>query len=1182
MKFWIDRGGTFTDIVAISNDGHYQCHKLLSENPEQYKDAAIQGIRDLLNLPNGPIPSSAITHIKMGTTVATNALLERKGEKTAFITSKGFQDTLRIGFQSRPELFAKEIRKPELLYEEVIELRERIDITGQVLCPLDDVEVKQALAQLQANGIQSLAICLAHAWQFPAHEQHIFELAQAFSFKHISLSHKVSPLIKFISRADTTLVDAYLSPILHQYVEQVTRELGEGIKLQFMKSSGNLTLASGFHGKDAIVSGPAGGVVACVETAKELGFDQVIGFDMGGTSTDVSHYAGKFERSYETTVAGVRIAAPMLDIHTVAAGGGSILFAESGRFRVGPESAGANPGPKAYRREGPLTVTDANIMLGRIQVEHFPKIFGPNQDLPLDKVRVQQAFIEIAKPLGMSAEEVASGFLEVAIENMANAIRKVSVARGYDVRDYLLNCFGGAGGQHVCKIAENLDMNTILVHPYSGILSAYGMGLAEQKTLYYRSTNLRFNESNLHTIPSLVAEIFTRNDIAPNKSYEVLVHLQSKGTEAIIPINFNHYDQMLIDYAEQYQQLFGFYDDSKPVIISQLEVEVLEECREVESFSTIISPEERAYSHRLSSIYIDGDWLEVKTLNAEQVNCKNSIIGPALILAPNQTIIIEPNWQIKKASNGSFIIERMLQGTTPHKISTYRNPVQLELFNNRFMSIAEQMGFTLQKTAQSVNIRERLDFSCAIFDKDGFLVANAPHVPVHLGSMEASVQSIIRNNPTISSGDVFLINNPYDGGTHLPDLTVVTPVFTDNLRSLSFWVASRGHHADIGGISPGSTSPNATSIDQEGILIRNFKVVKKGILQESELKALLCNHSYPVRNYQQNYSDLLAQISANRIGQNLLLELCQQYSTQTVIAYMSYVQDYAEEVVRKLIKELPIGQTSYQTDHGHKINIQLSKSEQYFRIDFTGTSKQLSTNFNAPAPVTQAAVLYTIRVLLEENIPLNSGCLRPIDLVIPEGSMLHPHYPAAVVAGNTETSQHVVNALFQAIGALANAQGTMNNFTYGNSIFQNYETICGGAPAGFHRNGKAFSGADGVHTHMTNTRMTDPEILEQRFPLIVEKFEIRKGKERIQNELPGGCGVIRRLRFLADVDCAIVSSHRTIAPRGLNGGSSGQCGKNFHILRGGETKKLTSCCQIRVVAGEAIEIHTPGAGSVQI
>lgn len=1187
--FWIDRGGTFTDIVARRPDGTLTAHKLLSENPEAYTDAAVQGIRDLLGLkPGEPIPAGRVGAVKMGTTVATNALLERKGDRTLLLITKGFRDALKIGYQARPKIFARHIIKPDMLFERVAEVDERVRADGTVEREPDLAAVRADLDAAKADGIVAVAIVFMHAYRFPEHEKRVATLARELGFAQVSVSHEVSPLIKLVGRGDTTVVDAYLSPILRRYVAQVAKDLDarrSKARLMFMMSSGGLTAAELFQGKDAILSGPAGGVVGMAQTGHEAGFKELIGFDMGGTSTDVSHYDGEYERAFETELAGVRMRAPMMLIHTVAAGGGSILHFDGARFRVGPDSAGANPGPKCYRRNGPLAVTDANVMAGKLIPDFFPKIFGPSQNLPLDAHTVRNAFTDLAQQVGggRKPEEIADGFIKIAVENMANAIKKISVQRGYDVTRYALNCFGGAGGQHACLVADALGMTKVLIHPFSSLLSAYGMGLADIRATRQQAIELPFGAKTLAALKRTAARLGreTKAEVTgqgvPAGKIAVIVHahIRYAGTDTALIVNAGSLAAMKRSFEKAHKARFGFIDRTKQIVVEAVSVEAVGGGAKFREKAGKLSHSRLPAPARKTQFFSAGEWHQAKVYTRDQLRPGSKVMGAAIIIERHQTVIVEPGWQAELTRKNHLVLTRAVKLKRTHAIGTHADPVMLEVFNNLFMSIAEQMGVSLQNTAYSVNIKERLDFSCACFAHDGTLVANAPHMPVHLGSMDRSVETIIRDNKgKIAPGDVYAINAPYNGGTHLPDITVCTPVFDHKKRTILFWVASRGHHADVGGISPGSMSPNATTIEQEGVYMDNFKLVDRGRFREKELLAALTGAKYPARNPIQNINDLKAQIAANEKGAAELRKMVEQFTLPVVRAYMQHVQDNAAESVRRVIDRVHDAEYSYEMDQGTfiKVKITIDKKKREATVDFTDTSPQQPTNFNAPEPVTRAAVLYVFRVMVDDDIPMNAGCLRPINIVIPKKSMLMPEYPAAVVAGNVETSQAVTNCLFLALGALAAAQGTMNNLNFGNKKYQYYETICSGSPAGL-----GFDGTDAVHTHMTNTRLTDPEILEFRYPVVLEDFHIRKGSGG-KGKWHAGDGIRRTIRFLEKMDCTILSGHRRVPPPGLAGGDAGQIGENSVRRKGGGVEKLQGCDETTIDPGEAVIIQTPTAG----
>jgi 5-oxoprolinase (ATP-hydrolysing) len=1203
-EFWIDRGGTFTDVIGRRPDGALITHKLLSENPEAYRDAAVHGIRHLLGLPRGePIPSERIAAVKMGTTVATNALLERKGDRTLLLITKGFRDALRIGYQARPKIFAKQIIKPDMLYERVAEVDERVRADGTVERAVDLAGVRAELQRAKADGIEAVAIVLMHAYRYNSHEQAIVAVARELGFTQISASHEVSPLIKLVGRGDTTVVDSYLSPILRRYVARVAGDLNaeedkpsKQTRLMFMMSSGGLTAAELFRGKDAILSGPAGGVVGMAETGRAAGFTRLIGFDMGGTSTDVSHFAGEYERAFETEVAGVRMRAPMMLIHTVAAGGGSILHFDGARFRVGPDSAGANPGPKCYRRGGPLAVTDANVMAGKLIADFFPKIFGPQQNLPLDAGAVRDAFASLTKEIGggKSSEQVADGFIKIAVENMANAIKKISVQRGYDVTRYTLNCFGGAGGQHACLVADALGMESVLIHPLSSLLSAYGMGLADIRSVRQQAIEEPFGgkaRAALETVArrlarETIAEVAGQG-VAKNKiALHVRAHIRYAGTDTPLivgagtlrppargEVKLVSLQKMKSAFERAHKAQFGFIDRKKSLVVEAVSVEAVGGGATFRERPHKTSRTKLPAPARRTRFFSSGKWHKALVYTREQLTPGHKIKGPAIIIVPHQTVVVEHGWQAELTPKNHLVLRRVQKLTRTRAIGTRADPVMLEVFNNLFMSLAEQMGVALQNTAYSVNIKERLDFSCAIFDATGTLVANAPHIPVHLGSMDRAVETIVRENKgKVRPGDVYVINAPYNGGTHLPDITVCTPVFDG--RKILFWAASRGHHADVGGISPGSMSPNATSIEQEGVLFDNFKLVDRGRFREKELYALLTGGKYPARNPLMNVNDIKAQIAANEMGLRELHKMVRQFTLPVVHAYMRHVQDNAAESVRRVLDRLHDSSFAIETDQGNtiKVRIAVDKKKREATVDFTGTSPQQPSNFNAPEPVARAATLYVFRVMVDDDIPMNAGCLRPIHIVIPKKSMLSPEYPAAVVAGNVETSQEVTNCLFGALGAMAAAQGTMNNLNFGNERYQYYETICSGSPAG-----PGFAGTDAVHTHMTNTRLTDPEILEFRYPVLLEDFHIRKDSGG-RGQWNAGGGIRRTIRFLEKMECTLLTGHRRVPPFGLAGGGDGQVGENSVRRKDGSIEKLQGCDATVIDAGEAIILQTPTAG----
>ena len=1216
-QFWIDRGGTFTDIVARRPDGVVVTHKLLSENPEQYPDAAVAGIRHLLGLEHGePITPELVECVKMGTTVATNALLERKGEPTLLVTTRGFRDGLRIAYQNRPRLFDRHIVLPELLYSAVVEAQERVDAHGDVIQPLDESLLKEELLAQYQKGLRSVAIVFMHGYRYSDHERAAARIAREVGFTQISTSHETSPMMKFVSRGDTTVVDAYLSPILRRYVEQVAAEM-PGVKLFFMQSSGGLTDAMAFQGKDAILSGPAGGIVGMARTAEIAGQPKVIGFDMGGTSTDVSHYAGQFEREFETQVAGVRMRAPMMSIHTVAAGGGSILQFDGARFRVGPESAGANPGPASYRRGGPLALTDANVMVGKVQPAHFPHVFGPAANQALDADVVQERFATLAEQAQRAPEDVAHGFIQIAVQQMANAIKKISVARGYDVTRYTLQCFGGAGGQHACGVADALGMARVLVHPLAGVLSAYGMGLADQNVMRETAVELQLAPEHIATLRDTLGELalaaheelarqeVSRGDIRVHRR----AHVRYEGTDSALIVPFPNLhgghemggmgdEQVLHEltraFEAAYRQRFAFLMEGKALIVEAVSVEaVIAGDAPSEARHPVHEPRSvpQRDTVRIYTAGLDGQaaWHDAALIVREDLRPGDAIDGPAIIAEQNATTVVEPGWRASLTTFDHILLERTAPRAVTYAAGTTVDPVLLEVFNNLFMNIAEQMGLQLQNTAYSVNIKERLDFSCALFDAEGNLIANAPHMPVHLGSMGESIKTVIaRNAGSMQPGDVYVLNDPYHGGTHLPDITVITPVYLQEHQQPIFYVGSRGHHADVGGISPGSMPPFSTRIEEEGVQIDNVKLVDQGHLREQEMLDLLASGEYPSRNPQQNMADLKAQIAANEKGVQELRKMVEQFGLDVVQAYMRHVQDNAEESVRRAITKLAArmqgGQFTLPLDNGAQIQVAVTidGAARSAKVDFTGTSPQQANNFNAPTAVCMAAVLYVFRMLVDDDIPLNAGCLKPIEVVIPEGCMLRPSPPASVVAGNVETSTCITNAIIGALGLMGASQCTVNNFTFGNDRYQYYETISGGSGAGglFDDNGQlvgGFPGTSVVQTHMTNSRMTDPEVLEWRFPVRLESYEIRSDSGG-QGQWNGGNGGVRRLRFLQPMTASILSNGRVRGAFGMAGGGEGATGINRVVRADGTQEELQHIGSAEMQPGDIFEIHTPGGG----
>ncbi len=1199
-QFWIDRGGTFTDIVGSDPAGALHTLKLLSENPEQYPDAAVEGIRRLLGLmPGQPITADQVDCVKMGTTVATNALLERKGDRTLLVTTRGFKDALRIAYQARPRLFDRHIVLPEMLYERVVEAQERVGAHGDVVMVMNEAHLRERLWAAYDAGIRAVAIVFMHGYRYTAHEQAAARIARELGFTQVSASHEVSPLMKLVSRGDTTVVDAYLSPILRRYVDQVAAQM-PGVRLFFMQSSGGLTEAHHFQGKDAILSGPAGGIVGMVRTAVAAGHPKVIGFDMGGTSTDVSHYAGAFERAFETQVAGVRMRAPMMSIHTVAAGGGSILAFDGARLRVGPESAGANPGPASYRRGGPLATTDANVLLGKIQPAHFPAVFGPQANEPLDRDGVALQFehmalqVQQATGRNTTAEQLAEGFLQIAVQNMANAIKRISVARGYDVTQYTLQCFGGAGGQHACLVADALGMSRVFVHPLAGVLSAYGMGLADQLAMREASVESPLDTAGLAqaqarleqladaAVEELVSQGLARSAITVKPQ----VHVRYQGTDTALAVPCTTLQAIQAGFEAAYRQRFSFLMPSRPLVIEAVSVEAAGAGPRHQAPTAQAEPPGHVPEPHAQVRMHCARWLGAGLYVRDALRAGATIAGPAIVAERNATTVVEPGWQAVLTQAGPIELRRVLPRPSRHAVGTQADPVMLEVFNNLFMNIAEQMGLRLQNTAYSVNIKERLDFSCALFSAEGELIANAPHMPVHLGSMSESIKTVIARNPAMQTGDVYVLNDPYHGGTHLPDVTVVTPVWLDSGGGdrPSFYVASRGHHADIGGSTPGSMPPFSKTIDEEGVLFDNFLLVRGGQLQEAALLRQLQSGNYPARNPEQTMADLRAQIAANQKGVEELVAMVAQFGLDTVQAYMVHVQNNAEESVRRVITALKDGQFMLALDNGAQISVKVTVHAQQREatIDFTGTSAQLPNNFNAPKAVTMAAVLYVFRTLVDDDIPLNAGCLKPLHVIVPEGCMLNPHAPAAVVAGNVETSTCITNTLYGALGLMAAGQCTMNNFTFGNQQHQYYETISGGSGAGalVDDKGQVVGGFDGtsvVQTHMTNSRLTDPEVLEFRFPVRLDSYAIRKGSGGA-GRWHGGDGGVRRVRFLEPMTASILSNGRTVPSFGMAGGQPGALGINRVERADGSIEKLAHIGSAPMQPGDVFVIETPGGG----
>lgn len=1193
-QFWVDRGGTFTDVVACTPQGHLKTLKLLSENPGQYQDAAVYGIQKFLSASKSHVRE--VDSVKMGTTVATNALLQHRGEPTLLVITEGFRDALRIGYQERPDIFALDIRLPQMLYKEVAEVKERISAKGEIIRSLDEEALQNSLIAALDRGINSVAIILLHGYRFPQHEKRAATLARQLGFKQVSVSHETSPLMKLITRADTTLMDAYLSPVLDRYVSDVRSGLNKILETSplmfFMQSHGGLARADHLRGKDSVLSGPAGGVVGMVQTATSAGFEKLIGFDMGGTSTDVSLFEGHYERTDSALIGGVRVTAPMMQIHSIAAGGGSILKYESSRLQVGPESAGAFPGPACYRNSGPITVTDANVYLGRIQGEFFPKTFGENSNQPIDTGVVKKRFSTLAKEVEKSTKrkvsphDIANGFLRIAIEKMSNAIKKISIQRGHDVTEFTLCCFGGAGGQHACQVADALGISKIFIHPLAGVMSAYGIGLADLRVVKQRACEKPLNPDYVQKLGADFSDLTRQaeNELREQGIEDELIRFEQRlrlkiaGSDAALTIPWsktNSLDEIKKCFHKKHEQHFGFQAQNTTIILESIESEAIGEMANAEEKSL---PESNVSLNPIDyrTVWFQDHKKKTPVYQREELPSRVFIPAPAVIVEKNATTVIDPGWQGEVNEFGHLIISRVINREEREKVSTSVDPIMLEVFNNLFMHVAEQMGVVLEHTAHSVNIKERLDFSCALFDPEGGLIANAPHIPVHLGSMGESVKTILdQNRTTMTPGDVYVLNAPYNGGTHLPDITVITPVFDETGNKLEFTVACRAHHADVGGKTPGSMPATSKTIDEEGILLDNMVLVRNEVFLEEEIRAALCAGPYPARNPDQNIADLKAQVAANTKGVAELNNIVDRFGREVVHAYMEHIKTNAEECVKKAISKLVDGSWSVELDNGEQIKVSVRVDTKLGRaiIDFNGTSPVSQSNFNAPAAVVRAVVLYVFRTLVEENIPLNDGCFRPLTIRLPESSLVNPSYPAPVVAGNVETSQCITDALLAALGACAASQGTMNNFTFGNDQHQYYETICGGAGAG-----PDFCGASAVHTHMTNCRLTDPEVLEWRYPIRVERFEIRPGTGGIGAKC-GGNGVVREIRFLEPMQAAILSNRRRIKPFGLAGGGDGQSGRNYIIRKSNDkTEEIGATEEVELAIGDRFVIETPGGG----
>ncbi|MEE2526335.1 hydantoinase B/oxoprolinase family protein [Hyphobacterium sp. HN65] len=1187
-EFWIDRGGTFTDVIARQPDGALRAMKLLSESPD-YPDAASEGVRRMLGVePGDPLPAARINAVKMGTTVATNALLERKGERTCFVVNEGLEDLLIIGDQTRSDIFAMAIDRPLPLHDTVIGISGRIGPGGEELDPLNEAAITEALTAAKAAGCSTCAIALMHAYASPVHEQTVARLAEKAGFRTVVCSNDASPLIKIVPRASTTVLDAYLTPVLKDYAGRVANRL-DGAPLYFMQSSGGLTAADQFAARHAVLSGPAGGVAGMAKTAKAAGYPRVIGFDMGGTSTDVSRFDGEqYAKVGEAVIAGQKLRAPMLAVHTVAAGGGSVLFFDGERARVGPDSAGAMPGPAGYGRSGPAAVTDANIVLGRIQPDWFPDSFGEDGRSKLNAAASREALGTLARSMGLpSAEAAAEGFLSVAVENMAQAIKQISIGEGVDPARYALASFGGAGAQHACKVADAIGMKTVLIHPFAGLLSALGIGLADLRVTREAAVETSLSRGLDQVSPlfeSLCAD--AKADLASqgvaNGKIRVTeeIRLRVAGSDTAIALARQEIKRLREEFDSRHEQLFGFRPDAgADLIIESISVEAEATPDGAEHWHIPTQNTKKGLDPvDMTRVFENGNWHDWPVFELEKLESSHKLSGPLLFVEPHSTVVVERGWNARRLDDGMLVLERQGEAAK-ESLSTDLDPIRLELFNKRFMSVAEQMGVALERTAHSVNMKERLDFSCAVFDADGGLVANAPHMPVHLGSMSASVRSAVAANPDLGPGDAVAVNAPYDGGTHLPDITVVVPVHDASGEHL-FYVAARGHHADVGGIAPGSMPPFSTSIEEEGVSFNNALIMRGGRFLTETVEAILESGPYPARNPAQNIADLKAQLAACARGSAELKRMVDDHGLDVVRAYMGHVQDNAERAVRRVIDALKDGEAGIRMDCGAEIRVavRVDRENRSAIVDFTGTSAQLNSNFNAPSSVARAAVLYVFRCLVGDQIPLNEGCLKPIELIIPEGCLLNPKPPAAVVAGNVETSQMVVDALFAATGRMAAAQGTMNNLTFGNARHQYYETICGGSGAGYGPDGRAFAGTDAIHTHMTNSRMTDPEVLERRYPVRLVAHRVREGSGG-DGAFYGGDGSIRRLQFLEPMDVALLSSHRKEPPKGLAGGGDGKTGEQRVIRADGTVEPLDGLFAISVEPGDCVEIQTPGGGA---
>lgn len=1199
-KFAIDRGGTFTDIVALTPEKDFRTLKLLSSAPG-YDNASIEGVRRILNLSAGEsLPEDKIEFIRFGTTVATNALLEGKGGKVCLITNTGFRDILEIGYQARPEIFNLKVIRPEVLYDHVIEIDCRTGPDGSIIKPVDQDECKTLLKLHELRQFDAIAVVLIHAWKNPEQELVLEKYLSSVGVQNVFNSHKTVNLIKMVSRGQSTLIDAFLAPVIAMYLEGIKQHT-RTIPVEFMQSSGSLSAPEDFKGKDAILSGPAGGVIATGEIANQLGLEGAIGFDMGGTSTDVARFDGQYEKIYEQVIAGIEIQKESLNINTIAAGGGSVLWFDGQKMKAGPQSAGADPGPACYGLGGPLTVTDANLYTGRLAPEFFPMTFGPERKSALNSAIVEEKFHELARQINESTGQslspmgVAQGFIRIASEKMALAIKEISVSRGYDVRDYALVCFGGAGGQHACQIAELLGMKKIIFHPLGGVMSAYGIGLANPAKKHARSILKPLTEENFTDLEKAyecllkkTALFCTLEEAQCNLIKEI--DLRPAGTDAFLTIPYTYYDEVVEIFKKQYKCIYGFEIDQQALEMVNIRLTVYESDSYFPPFAENIN----LYNGGLGpvsykEIYFQEEAVKTNIYLRKSLPAHEIISGPAFIVDNYSTLIIDPGFQATILDSGIIEITNLQASKAiTDTITDSADPVLLEVFNSSFMSIATEMGHTLGNTAYSVNIKERLDFSCAIFDSNGELVANAPHIPVHLGSMTDTVKAVLEDTKgDIRPGDLYVTNNPYRGGSHLPDVTVVCPVFGSS-KKLLFFTAARGHHADIGGSTPGSLPAEASHIDEEGVLIDSFLLVRDGVFKEKELRALLSSSKYPVRNINERVYDLKAQVAACNKGKNSLNSLIEKYGWALVNQYMGFIQQNATFAVKQALMKFLGGKEYYESsftdymDDDTPVSVQFSISaganppaSVCATLDFSGTGDQHEEdNLNTPVSVTRSAVLYVLRAITDIEIPLNSGCLKPVKIIVPEKSLLNPQYPVPVATGNVETSQRIVDVVLGALGFVSASQGTMNNLLFqidGDTPY--YETIGGGSGAM-----EGFEGASAVQVHMTNTRITDPEVLEHRHPgLTLEQFKIRRNSGG-NGEYKGGDGVLRVIKFLKSASVSIISERRNYAPYGIQGGEPGKKGRNLLLRENGKTILLPHRISLRVNSGDCVIIETPGAG----